>query len=476
MNRVKLDNLPVLPFEKILSYLSLEDRIKCRAVSRNWHKKIDSFRVNSLCFSERPSGFIDEKGRLVSGEFAQNFIYSPRFSLFFDVFATNLANLKHLRLCELRTVLGNETAFVQALNSFSRLEQLDIINIEYQHSSLGFDFELDLPMLTTFWLEKTYGIEKLTLNAPELHKVKLWDCADLFLSFVNGESVEKLVITSIEWVEVRELRNLKYLYHRGYLSIDSTFLSGLKQLKEFHLGCYENYSEIFEQKRQYGRADLKIYLFGCLLNGPDKPAIDSEISGFSESTVDYLAKHPSRQPEEIPFHEMIYYKTIEAIAPEMALNFLKKLTDLKAITVYEPVPDIESFLDLLKRLPNINELQVHDVQWELFDRLPEHSAVQKLYIYKEDLDLKSLESLFQLKTLTYLDLSCYIDAEMIRRVLEGFEFLSNFEFNISFARVAIEITQPKLFKVQIKICWVVSSSITVSDVNSAIQFIIKETL
>ena len=38
----EMDDLPELPFEKVLSYLSLGDLIKSRAVSRRWYHKIDS--------------------------------------------------------------------------------------------------------------------------------------------------------------------------------------------------------------------------------------------------------------------------------------------------------------------------------------------------------------------------------------------------------------------------------------------------
>ena len=74
--------LPELPFERILSYLSLKDRLKWRAVSRRWYNKIDSFRVKSLYLPERPSGFIEGK----SGASVQNFISSPQFASFFDTF------------------------------------------------------------------------------------------------------------------------------------------------------------------------------------------------------------------------------------------------------------------------------------------------------------------------------------------------------------------------------------------------------
>ena len=51
---VQLNDLPVLPFEKILSYLSLQDRILSRAVLRRWCWTVDSFKTKHLCFSDRP--------------------------------------------------------------------------------------------------------------------------------------------------------------------------------------------------------------------------------------------------------------------------------------------------------------------------------------------------------------------------------------------------------------------------------------
>ena len=80
MNRTEvktIDDPPELRFERVLNYLSLEDLIRSRIVSRGWYNRIDSFRVKRLCFSDRPNGFIPLKSRLVSGAFAQNFICSP---------------------------------------------------------------------------------------------------------------------------------------------------------------------------------------------------------------------------------------------------------------------------------------------------------------------------------------------------------------------------------------------------------------
>ena len=114
-----MDDLPELPFEKVLSYLSLEEVIKPRAVSRRWCKMTDSFRVGSLCYSRDQKGFIWGKRRLVSGAFAQNFISSTRFASFFSTFGPSiLSNLKRLRLCFVRLNEEDTMAFPEFLNSF----------------------------------------------------------------------------------------------------------------------------------------------------------------------------------------------------------------------------------------------------------------------------------------------------------------------------------------------------------------------
>ena len=39
-SRAKIDDLPILAFNKIFSYLDPQDRIKAKVVSRKWHRMI----------------------------------------------------------------------------------------------------------------------------------------------------------------------------------------------------------------------------------------------------------------------------------------------------------------------------------------------------------------------------------------------------------------------------------------------------
>ena len=87
----KMDELPELTFEQVLSYLNLEDRLRLRAVSRSCRQKItNDSRVKSLCYSSRSRHFIPGKNRWISGTFAQNFISSNQFTPFFNTFSQTI--------------------------------------------------------------------------------------------------------------------------------------------------------------------------------------------------------------------------------------------------------------------------------------------------------------------------------------------------------------------------------------------------
>ena len=378
--RIKINDLPELPFELILSYLSLEDRIKLRRVSRKWFHVINSSRPTTLCYSLRPRGFIHINRRIITGAFAKNFISSPSLSSFFQTFGHSiLSSLKRLCFCKIRLSPENMPAFFQTINSFDQLEELGLFRIDYSVVQGGY-YLLNLPMLKSVTLKAVYAIKKLTLDAPRLQKIELWNRPDIEL--VHGESVKKLVTDRLDQMEVKKLVNLQTL-HCGGSPIDSTLLSTFKRLKEIHWNYPgDTLSNIFEQKKRYGRCELKIYLRGYLLNGPNDPAI-----GFLEyrlrEYLSFLTENQSRLAEETWFYPYFDYSEIRAMAPGLEIGLLNRFPDLQSIRVDVLVGDVDRFLRVLKSLDNILDLEFfgdHQPQ-ELFDRLPAHSAIQELTIW-----------------------------------------------------------------------------------------------
>ena len=490
-----MDDLPLLPFEQVLSYLSLEDLLKARTVSRSWRNKFD-FEMKSLCFSESPRDFVKGKDRLINDQFAKNFVNSHRFASFFTAFGqTILSNLKHLRLCELELNEEDRTVFARSLNVFCQLQELDLIRFGYPpdglkrtglfYSLAGPDpkmqVELNLPMLHSVQLDKVFGIEKLTLNSPRLQKVKLFECSQsLRLELVHAESVEKVICDRIEHLEVMKLKSLKYLYMNSYRNFDSSFLTAVPELKEIHLLYSNEISNLFEQKRQNGCTHLKIYFVGVLLDGLNDSA-RSLYAGFHEpETLVQLTEKPFKLADEIPNRRGVNFAAIERVAVGLENQFMARLTDLSELCTYGPVQDVERLLDFLKFFSQIVDLTfVHHELPDVFERLPEHCAVQRLIML--NCKLPDFQFLFRLQNLIYLYLDRFDsnDVEFIPNLFEKLQFFSTFVFRPPWpndTRIEIKkVHHRKHFEVSVGELG--NRSITiVPDLNVAIQLAIENTL
>ena len=327
-----------------------------------------------------------------------------------------------------------------------------------------------MPMLESLHFEEFYGLRILTLDAPRLRLMTFRQCdTDLELELVHADSVEWLDTDFNRHLEVKKLSNLKYFFERIYSTISTELLPGLGQLKELHLIERSSLWELFEQRQKYGLADLKFYLFSCLVNGPDDPAMDALI--YFQVPIDYLAANPSRMADYIPFSDYVRYEEIEHLPSEFAISFLNRSSNLVRMTVYKPVQDIEHFLNVIEN--HIADLEFAECPeggqlQELFDRLPEHCDVQKLKIGYVP---SNLEFLFRLKHLMSLTIKQYsISVETVRKVLEGLPFLLKFKFTFENKRVTMKVVNlfktPKLFK----LCMNEEEQL-VADLNAAIQFV-----
>ena len=482
-----MDNLPELPFEKMLSYLNLDDLFKSRAVCRGWRNMIDRFRVNSLCYSERPSGLIFPKSRLVGRTFAASFVRSSSFEGFFGTYGQSiLSGLKKLRFCELQLPISSIEVFASTLQSFRKLEHLSIIK-----TYLGCDrekrfvnsdrdsrrsFDLNMPMLESLYFKEFFGLRTLTLDAPRLRSVTFRECVPhLKLELVHADSVEWLDKDYVN-VKTKNLKNLKYLFDRRFIFptnpvTNEQFLSGLRQLKELHLTNRNKLWDLFEQRQKYGLADLKFYCWGCLVNGPDDPVIDHLI--YDRTPIGLLAANPSKMSSYIPFCDYFRYEEFQDVSSEFVISFLNRCSNVVEMTVYKPVMDIERFLHLLENSNYIAELKFAECPeggqpQELFDRLPEHCAVQKLTIGYVPLNF---EFLFRLKHLMSLNIvGSSISAETVRKILKELPFLFEFEFLYANKRVTMKVVNlfetPKLFKLCVD-----RREQPFGDLNAVIQFV-----
>ena len=470
-----MDDLPELPFERILHYLSLEDRLNLYAVSRSCRQKMSNYKVKTLCYSGRRRDRILGKNRLASGAFARNFIRSARFERFINAFAkTFLSGLKHLRLCDtrfdLRTFMIVEK-FQSTLNLLDKLEELDLVRVHFGDPRIlrsSCTFKLKLPMLTSIRLESSLKRDRLILDTPRLLNVEIreWnsDWYSVGLRFIHNGSVERLLAYSINGIAVENLKNLKILYFDDYSTIDAKLLFSLEQLKEVHLQSSLHVPKLFEQKRRYGRTDLKIYLHGLLLDGPGDPITSSSDDYLNAEIFAHLVKDPSRLAVEIPFYYALSYEFIELAAPALVIDVVNRFTDLKELYVDRPVQNIQRFLDFLKHFDIVKFEFGGDQPQALFDQLPEHCAAQELIIHSAPQDF---EFLSRLKDLIRIEVYCSIDVESIRGILKELRCLAYFRCNFANMVVQFEVGRTKKIKVH------TPKVVTIArDANAAVQFLV----
>lgn len=451
-----MDSLPLLPFEKVLSYLSLDELILSRAVSRSWRACIDNLKANSLCYSGLKRGHLYEKHRLISGRFDRNFIGSHSFESVFNCFAKSIfSDLKHLRICSLAMESG--LPLVQALNSFGKLEELDLINL---HLGPTADSRLNLPSLQSIQIEDLTGFDELTLDAPQLQRIKLWICpfrsAFRRLEIVHVESVERVVTYSMRHLDVKKFKNLKYIAWSDFRS--ASCLSNLKQLQEIHL-TGGSVHEVFKLKRQYkkNKCDLKIYFCGLQLDYSNDlrrlPVNDNGDYFPPKEYIDYYVENSARLADEfrVGYQSRLDFSKFENTVSRTPVDFWKRFANLNEIIVSKPIcpRSIREFLQFLENLENVAALRFESRQpQDLYDRLPGHCSIQNLWIsVAKNLNL---EFLFGLKHLTYISLGHRVSTDFILRVFKEFEFILTLNFlNRVGSTVDVQLDESKRFAVSV---------------------------
>lgn len=185
----------------------------------------------------------------------------------------------------------------------------------------------------------------MTLNAPRLREIKLVNSDN---SWQYELSVERLVLVGQIWISMEDLKNLNYLDLLCSPKINLMDLPKLNKLEELHLQEVQHVSHL-EWLLQH-KPGLRVYRFGCLLNGPRDVLVTRFLSFDDEGLFHHLAKNSTRLVDEIPLCESLPYEAIQRVAPESAVNLLKRFTDLNEIIVNRPIKDVQHFLNLLKRV------------------------------------------------------------------------------------------------------------------------------
>lgn len=469
-----MDDLPNLPFEKVMSYLDLKDLFNVRAVSKRFNLAIDNLKVRSLCYSRYKSRFVRNKHRLVVGEFARNFIGTRNFESFFTRFGQSiLSDLRHLRICDLN---GKTAGLIGITNSFKNLESLHLVHV----CNFGGVFKLVLPKLKSFRLDDSIVDDhhtsdrfNWTLDAPRLSafRVVWYHLPNPRLNVVHPESVETLVISQSSFLDLERFKNLKLLRCERLNLVDYTLLSSLQQLREIHFEDDRSVLERFHEQKQRNRRDeLKIYYRGLCLDGPNYYP-QSLLLGLNQENLRFMIANYSRLAGELAFYYKIRYSDIAAVR-RLPLDFWGKLTGLEQIELTELIERAENVKPLLEVLSCCPSVRALAFSWSpsknLFDQLSAHWSISKIQCFTFTCYNSDFSFLSKFEHLTELVVKMN-DVNVITKIFNELKFTGALWFKSDGVAGQVEVGGSRRFLLRIKN----RDAGEYSEIEDAVQAIVK---
>lgn len=268
-----MDHLPIELLQFIFRHLDLYDLLNCRLVNKKWKFFIDETKIDELILNDKVEDYENYWFHTRKGLNYKNAIKLDQLCALKAIFFKLEHSLKCLHINEMRRDYESIDNF-EFINSFSKLEQLDIAGLV---TYLGDSFHLNLPNLKIFQInnidydDEGETFEPIVLNTPKLEVLKCeqFDYIDVAYPHAIKNLQVKRYIRKCD-----RFNNLEYFTCSTDLNRD--VLSIFRNLKELNLysdflNDYDAFKNtllyINRQKQTLRRDEFKIYLIGVQLKG-----------------------------------------------------------------------------------------------------------------------------------------------------------------------------------------------------------------
>lgn len=353
-------DLPVEIYHEIFrNFLPIQDIFNCRSVCKRWMAIIDLIKLRSLVIAEDEYKFTLNRTWFGSDEGIDTLhtILCPNLSRSIQIESqlrrSLFSSVKQLYihsnyLSFKSSDLGN------CLNHFTRLERLEILNLEIQAES-----KLVLPNLRS--LNIIVRGDLLILDTPCLEKLKI--------QFLNTiDNIKFLYPKRIKYAEFQENRKLlrqfteiEQLYCKRFESIEDDFLLNHPQLKQVHFdGTDQVFAKLKAQKERLHRRDLKIYFLGIHFDHLPQYSSALNHSDLYEKNVKLLAENYPKQKVAgvLPFVEQVNYNIYEENFKQLPKDLVRRFVNLEQVRVTNKVNDPRKFANFLTACSNFSNLKL----------------------------------------------------------------------------------------------------------------------
>ena len=428
-NSPDYSRMPTLVLNEIFGYLSMKERIRCKAVCRAWKMEIelkekarDTLVLHLGPYLRNARWKHTNNGGLMKFENSfqvkrLNFLQHPRTrTLLKQIKKLAIVNY-HLGIMDSEILQTNVHPYIR---HFDQCEEIEIREFNLQDT-----LTFELPKLRALVIRDCPGA-KLVVNCPSL-ELLFWNTPIQEVSFRNIKKLKSLFCCGLRVSPNVKFPNLAYLnFYTGShdLMVADGLLGQMPKLKRFVLNSHNlqaDLKNIRAQQERYGRPNLEVLCSGFSV--PVRFAL-GEISSYVklELCTGELFENYSKLVENWPWKFWIDYSRLFDKFKILPSDFFERFSESYGIEI-SAVTNYTHLFEFLRCYPFVTQLKIHwssvkanrilDLVHLLNPSLRELTIVEVSYSLVPDIDLFFMR-MFDLVLLTLI--STRLPTDFIRKL------------------------------------------------------------
>ena len=374
-----MDSLPLELYPLIFEYLDLRDVLKLRLLSKEMNEIVQGYRPDEL--------IINQRNLLYDFRLRDNWTFTNRptklrnwinclMASFLCSGSLNLANLRRLRVANVRSVVKLSIA---NLNRLDRLSQLEI-----HYEKLQVNAKLHLVSLEILVIKSSVPI-RMEIDCAKLHSLSFDYGTFEYVKLSHPQNVQRFLTNNYDR-NVSRFPCLHYYECNTATNLSADLLNALPKLNELKINvhCSDDAATLrglIERQKELNR-ELKIYHNGILLSAGELTRY-AERSELGSRLAIQIASYGSLA-ECLPSEYSICYDTLLRTTRPLPADFHQKFNNLQLVEVKEAVLDPIDLMTFISACRNLYELMLFNsnLSQPFYDQLYKVSHLIILRIFE----------------------------------------------------------------------------------------------
>lgn len=358
-----MDNIPILPFKVILSYLTCKDRVRCKAVCSNWKKEIEKIEreQDSLVFNIGPYP-LNRKWSSTNNRSLMRIENSFQIKRLQSI--KRLMNFKFIKKIKKLYIQNYYTVFSDSVTKPSQFVESfnNLIELEWCGFYLDGKTVFEIPSLKVLVIKKS-EIENIQLDCPNLETFICWGKVKRIEYRSSRKSLKYLECLdySLQYqkrdTKFTRLETLNLFNETGYLRDD--LLKGMTKLKKLILvttNARADFRKLNKQRQNYEIEELEIIINGF-------PTTDNEVVNLKhQSEFTYILNRDNSKRirdnyanlavDNVPWDIHFEYPDVFDKFKILPANFFEIFSDINSISLIDSTElNYKHLFGLLKCCP-----------------------------------------------------------------------------------------------------------------------------